>query len=54
MGDIPMLAISILLIGAMIGGFAKYNSEKDKMNLWTTVFAVIVGVYLLGRLLNLP
>jgi hypothetical protein len=54
MGDIPMLAISILLIGAMIGGFAKYNSKKNKKDLWTMVSAVIVGIYLLGRLLNLP
>ena len=49
-----MLAISILFIGAMIGGFANFNTEKSKKHLWATVTAVIVGIYLLGRLLNLP
>ena len=49
-----MLAISILLIGAMIGGFAKFNDKGNKKNLWIMVTSVIVGMYLLGHLLNLP
>ena len=49
-----MLAISILLIGAMIGGFARFNDKENKKNLWIMVTSVIVGIYLLGNLLNLP
>ena len=54
MGDIRMLVISILIIGAMIGGFAKFNDKGNKKNLWIMVTSVIVGMYLLGHLLNLP
>ena len=52
MGDIRMLVISILIIGAMIGGFAKFNDKESKKNLWIMVTSVIVGVYLLGRIIN--
>ena len=47
-----MLVISILLIGAMIGGFAKFNDKENKKNLWIMVTFVIVGMYLLGGILN--
>ena len=49
-----MLVLSILLIGAMIGGFAKFNDKENKKNLWIMVSSVIVDMYLLGKLLNLP
>ena len=52
MGDIRMLVITILLIGAMIGGFAKFNDKENKKNLWIMVTFVIVGMYLLGGILN--
>ena len=47
-----MLVITILLIGAMIGGFAKFNDKENKKNLWIMVTFVIVGMYLLGGILN--
>jgi hypothetical protein len=52
MSDLVAIAVTILFLGAMLGGFSKYYSEEDRDNLWAWIIGIVVGLFLLGLILN--
>ena len=50
--DIFGVAVTILILVAMVGGFAKSNSKEDKENIWKFFIVVIGGLFVLGLLFN--
>jgi hypothetical protein len=52
MPDIFGIAVTILILGAMFGGFAKSNSKEDKESIWKIFIVVIAGLFVFGLLFN--